>query len=221
MEFFLRDPAGVVPKGVPPDKSVGAWPSVQEKTTGVGNVGKSPCEGTNAENQSLNVQENPREHSVVANQEDIPTGERAGIHLLPRPVLSLRALRLACSFFAGVALDLKERNSMLIIQERFCKHQSLSTLYTLLLFIATLLLLKFDDARPSQLIADMRRKTTFDRAFPEKNIRDCRWAPIEKFQLPAYYFVLVVPMLAAYLLHAERTHCPGCADIFSLPSTSF
>ena len=66
MEVFLRDRAGV-PKGVPPDKSVGAWPSVQEKTTGIGNyVGKSPCEGTNAENQSLKVQENPREHSVVA-----------------------------------------------------------------------------------------------------------------------------------------------------------
>ena len=42
MEIFLRDPAGVVPKGVPPDKSVGACPSVQEKTTGIGNVGKSP-----------------------------------------------------------------------------------------------------------------------------------------------------------------------------------
>ena len=47
MEIFLRDPAGVVPKGVPPDKRVGAWPSVQEKTTGIGNVGKSPCGGTN------------------------------------------------------------------------------------------------------------------------------------------------------------------------------
>ena len=83
MEFFLRDPAELVPKGVPPDTSVGAWPSVQEKTTGIGNVGKSPCEGTNAENQSLKVQENPREHPVVANQEDIPTGDRAGIWRKP------------------------------------------------------------------------------------------------------------------------------------------
>ena len=49
----------------------------------------------------------------------------------------------------------------------------------------------------------MRRKTTFDRAFPEKNIRDCRWAPIEKFQLPAYYYLLAVP--TTYLIHAERT----------------
>jgi len=73
MEIFLRDPAGVVPKGVPPDKSVGACPSVQEKTTGIGNVGKSPCGGTNDEHQSLKVQENLRELSVVANQEDIPT----------------------------------------------------------------------------------------------------------------------------------------------------
>ena len=53
MEFFLRDPAGLVPKDVPPDKSVGTRPSVQEKTTGIGNVGKSPCGGTNDELQSL------------------------------------------------------------------------------------------------------------------------------------------------------------------------
>ena len=69
---------GWVPKGVPPDKSIGAWPSVQEKTAGIENVGKSPCGGTNDEHQSLKVQGNLREHSVVANQEDIPTGERAG-----------------------------------------------------------------------------------------------------------------------------------------------
>ena len=43
----------LVPKDVPPDKSVGARPSVQEKTTGIGNVGKSPCGGTNAESQSI------------------------------------------------------------------------------------------------------------------------------------------------------------------------
>jgi hypothetical protein len=78
MEIFLRDPVGWVPKGVPPDKSIGAWLSVQEKTTGIENVGKSPCGGTNDEHQSLKVQGNLREHSVVANQEDIPTGERAG-----------------------------------------------------------------------------------------------------------------------------------------------
>ena len=68
---------GFVPKGVPPDKSVGAWPSVQEKTTGIGNVGKSPGGGTNAENQSVKGQGNLREHPV-ANQEDIPTGELSG-----------------------------------------------------------------------------------------------------------------------------------------------
>ena len=87
-------------------------------------------------------------------------------------------------------------------------------------FISTLLLLKLLARWCSSLPVDSGYER-FDRTFPEKNIRDCRWAPIEKFQLPAYYFVLVVPMLAAYLLHAERTHCPGCADIFSLPSTSF
>ena len=38
---------------------------MQENTTGKGNVGKSPCGGTNAENQSLQAQENPREHSVA------------------------------------------------------------------------------------------------------------------------------------------------------------
>ena len=119
----------LVPKDVPPDKSVGARPSVQEKTTGIGNVGKSPCGGTNDEHQSLKEQGNLREHSGVANQEDTPTGERSGIDLLPRPVLSLRALRLACSFPAGVALDLKERNSRSLIHERLCNQMSLETIY--------------------------------------------------------------------------------------------
>ena len=75
---------GLVPKGVPPDKSVGAWPSVQEKTTGIGNVANSPCGGTNDEHQSLKEQESRCEHSEVANQEDTPTGERSGIYPLPR-----------------------------------------------------------------------------------------------------------------------------------------
>ena len=97
MEIFLRDPAGVVPKGVPPDKRVGACPSVQEKTTGIGNVGKSPCEGTYAENQSLKVQENPRENPVVANQEDIPTGDRKGIWRKPTLEERLAAYCMVCS----------------------------------------------------------------------------------------------------------------------------
>ena len=81
---------------------------MQEKTTGIGNVGKSPCGGTNDEHQSLKVQENLREHSVVANQEDIPTGDCAGIYPLPN------------------ALDpLAEINS---ITEMFLKHQSLESL---------------------------------------------------------------------------------------------
>ena len=40
--FFSGHPAKEVLKGVPPDKSVGVWPSVQEKTTSTGNFGKSP-----------------------------------------------------------------------------------------------------------------------------------------------------------------------------------
>ena len=55
VELFQR-----VLKRAPPDKSEGAWPSVQEKTTGIGNVGKSPCGGTNDEHQSLKVQGSPR-----------------------------------------------------------------------------------------------------------------------------------------------------------------
>ena len=55
MAFFSGDPRKEVLKGVPPDKSVGAWPSVQEKTTGTGNVGKSPRGGTNVDDQSLKV----------------------------------------------------------------------------------------------------------------------------------------------------------------------
>ena len=98
MEINLRDPARLVPQGVPPDKSVGAWPSVQEKTTGTGNVGKPPRSGTNDDHQSLNVQGNLREHSVVANQEVVPTEERSGIYPLPRPR----------SVPAGVALGPKE-----------------------------------------------------------------------------------------------------------------
>ena len=108
---------GFVPKGDPPDKSVGAWPSVQEKTTGIGNVGKSPGGGTNAENQSIKGQGNLREHPV-ANQEDISTGELSGIYPLPRP----RSVPLS------VAHSLKERNSMLLTEEGLCNHHSLSTL---------------------------------------------------------------------------------------------
>ena len=61
----------------------------------------------------------------------------------------------------------------------------------------------------------MRRKTTFDRAFPEKNIRDCRWAPIEKFQLPAYYYLLAVPIvrLTCFTL---RGHIVQDAQVSSL-----
>ena len=54
-----------------------------EKITGTGNVGMSPRGGTNVDDQSLKVQENLREHSLVDNQEDIPTGNCAGIHPLP------------------------------------------------------------------------------------------------------------------------------------------
>ena len=54
----------LVPKGVPPDKSVDAWPSVQEKTTGTGNFGMSPRGGTNVDDQSLKVQVNLREPPV-------------------------------------------------------------------------------------------------------------------------------------------------------------
>ena len=111
MEIFLRDPAGVVPKGVPPDKSVGAWPSVQEKTIGIGNVGKSLCGGTNDEHRSLKEQGSLCEHSEVDNQEDNPTGERSGKYSLPRP----------CSVPASSALDLKESNStnpILLIQRK-------------------------------------------------------------------------------------------------------
>ena len=63
----------------------------------------------------------------------------------------------------------------------------------------------------------MRRKATFDRAFPEKNIRDCRWAPIEKFQLPAYYYLLAVPIvrLTCFTL---RGHIVQDAQVSSLTS---
>ena len=56
------------------------------------------------------MQGNLREHSVVANQEDIPTGERAGIHLLPH------------------AFDPQAVMSSLI--EMHHKHQSLQSLYS-------------------------------------------------------------------------------------------
>ena len=40
MEVFSEGSETGVLKAVPPDKSVGAWPSVQEKTAGAENVGK-------------------------------------------------------------------------------------------------------------------------------------------------------------------------------------
>ena len=66
MGMFSRDPARLVPKGVPPDKSVGAWPSVQEKmlsnTTGTGNVGISLRGGTleRRSSESESARESPR-----------------------------------------------------------------------------------------------------------------------------------------------------------------
>ena len=51
----MEDTGGCVLKGVPPDKSVGTWPSVQEKTTGTGNVGKSPRGGTNDDAMIIRV----------------------------------------------------------------------------------------------------------------------------------------------------------------------
>ena len=83
MAFFSRDRGKEVPKRVPPDKSADTWPSVQENTTGTGNVGKSPGGGTNGENQSIKGQGNLREHPV-ANQEDIPTGELSGLYASKR-----------------------------------------------------------------------------------------------------------------------------------------
>ena len=72
MAFFSRDRGKEVPKAVPPDKSVGAWPSVQEKTTGEENVRKSLCGGTTDDHQGVNEQENCRKHHDTLQQEDIP-----------------------------------------------------------------------------------------------------------------------------------------------------
>jgi len=72
MAFFSRDRGREVPKAVPPDKSVGAWPSVQEKTTGEKNVGKSLRGGTNDDHQGVNEQEKCCNHHDTSQQEDIP-----------------------------------------------------------------------------------------------------------------------------------------------------
>ena len=62
LAFFSGHPAKEVPKGIPPDKSVGAWPSVQEKTAETGNFGTSPGRGgANVDDQSLKVPVNLRE----------------------------------------------------------------------------------------------------------------------------------------------------------------
>ena len=72
MAFFFEGPGKEVPKAVPPDKSVGAWPSVQEKTTGTENVRKSLCGGTTDDHQGVNEQEKCRNHHDTPQQEDIP-----------------------------------------------------------------------------------------------------------------------------------------------------
>ena len=66
MSFFSRHPAKEVPKGIPPDESVGAWPSVQEKTAETGNFGTSPRGGTNVDDQSLKEPVNLREQSLYS-----------------------------------------------------------------------------------------------------------------------------------------------------------
>ena len=72
MAFFSRDRGKEVPKAVPPDKSVGAWSSVQEKTTGEENVRKSLCGGTTDDHQGVNEQEKCRNHHDTPQQEDTP-----------------------------------------------------------------------------------------------------------------------------------------------------
>ena len=72
MEYFSEGSEKGVLKAVPPDKSVGAVPSVQEKTTGTGNVGKSPRGGTNDDHQGANEQENCEKHQDIPQQENIP-----------------------------------------------------------------------------------------------------------------------------------------------------
>ena len=84
MAFFSEGSGKRVLKGVPPDQSVGAWPSVQKKQTGTVNVGTTLRDGKNDDHQSLKGQENLREYSV-ANQEAIPSGKRPGICPLPKP----------------------------------------------------------------------------------------------------------------------------------------
>jgi hypothetical protein len=81
MAFFSRDRGKVVPKAVPPDKSVGAWPSVQEKTTGAENVGKFPRGRTNDDHPGVNEQENCEKHHDIPQQEDIPCVSAADVWL--------------------------------------------------------------------------------------------------------------------------------------------
>ena len=72
MAFVFEGPGKEVPKAVPLDKSVGAWPSVQEKTTGAENVGKFPRGRTNDDHPGVNEQENCEKHHAIPQQEDIP-----------------------------------------------------------------------------------------------------------------------------------------------------
>ena len=66
------------------------------------------------------MQENPREHSVVDTQEDLPTGDRAGIHPLPN---ALDPLAVAAAVMNSIT-------------EMFLKHQSLESLYSCALYCA-------------------------------------------------------------------------------------
>ena len=99
MAFFSRDRGKEVPKGVPPDKSAGAWPSEQGNITCTGNVGKSPWEEyvrrVNDAKSRLKVQDKRRKHHAVNHQEDTPHGECPvnGVALpLPRPRCNLETL---------------------------------------------------------------------------------------------------------------------------------
>ena len=51
MEFFSREGVGTPAKAIPPDKKAGPWLPRKNKPTRRGNVGKSPCGGTNDDNQ--------------------------------------------------------------------------------------------------------------------------------------------------------------------------
>ena len=125
--------------GLPPDKSVGARPSVQEKTAGTGNCGMSPRGGTNVDDQSLKVPVNLREQSLYSLYSLFEKGLR--IHFSEYDAyykaLTDRGTAIkACSKVWSTEVDSNEHQEAVMQAVVITRHNTLTVIESMLMLMA-------------------------------------------------------------------------------------